>query len=109
MTVSEVKIFRFADTAYNLSRTNHDFEESIVRTYWFRDPAEREIRLVHVDTDAFSKPGPIRPFYFGSSVDDGEFTPQSAIALVTESEERVSSLPDGWGEWGDATVWEWSN
>ena len=107
MTVAPTHIAPLKDAAFRLARINHDFEDTITRTYWFRDPAESEIRLVHVDTGAFFHLGAVRPFYFGASNDDGEFTPASAIALIAPDDEGKSPLPEGWGDWAEAEVWSW--
>ena len=100
--------FDLQQEARQLAETNHYFEDSIVRTYWFPDAEKHEVRLVHIDTDTFEKPGVIRPFYFSYSITEAEFVPASAVALIPPEQERRSQLPEGWGEWSDAVVWEWS-
>ncbi|MBC8141449.1 MAG: hypothetical protein H7Y38_08415 [Armatimonadetes bacterium] len=100
-------LFDLEAEARTLAETNHDFEPAIIRTYWFPDPAKREVRLVHISTDTFEKDGVIRPFYFAPYQDDKGFVPPTAIALITPEQERSSSLPKGWGDWDNADVWVW--
>ena len=108
MTATPTHAMPLKNAAHRLAQINHDFEDTITRTYWFRDPLENEIRLVHVDTAAFFHLRAVRPFCFGASTDDGEFTPASAIALIAPSDEGRSSPPEGWGDWEEAEVWTWN-
>ncbi len=92
------------EVAYDLAKENRDSESSILRSYWF-DSAD-EIRLVHVDATTLPNDGRVTPFYFAS--DAAHDVPyRSAIALVRPEEAEHIALPPGWGDWGNAELWNW--
>ena len=95
------------EAAQYLAEVNHEYEPQITRTYWFNDPAGKEIRLIHIDPNTSGSYEQVSPFYFGASKGDPEPLPKSAVALVRPEEECRLALPNGWGDWESATVWEW--
>ena len=102
MSVAEMTL---QETARRMAEEARDAEEGLVRTYWFPDPNNVEVRLVHVDRTGYPS-NRVEPFYFGRNIAYGQPF-RSAIALVRPESDRQIPLPDGWGRWEDATVWEW--
>lgn len=86
--------------ARTLAEYNVQYEPKIERIYLF--PDADEIRLVEVDSTAIPH-DEVRPYYFRPDPKGGVPFP-SAIVLIAPEEERVVSLPPGWGTWPDAIV-----
>ena len=92
--------------AKEMAAVNREYEPDIIRTYWFPDADNKEIRLVHVyNVKLPTNAGKVRPFYAGVA-DTVGFPFPSAVALISEEEDNFSlTLPSGWGKWEDAEVW----
>jgi hypothetical protein len=84
-----------------LANDNRRAEPQITRIFWF--PDDKEVRLVElIDQVPSSADREVRPFYFRPSPQDNLPAP-SAIAMIRPDEYGTSKLPEGWGDWDDAT------
>ena len=104
--IAEPMSLEMRAAAEKLAEEARESEPQIIKTFLFA--SAKEVRLVHVDTNA--RPGwqgeAIAPFYFGPDSGDGIPYP-SALALIRPEEEGVFAPPAGWGRWEDAEViWE---
>lgn len=84
-----------------LANDNRRAEPQIARIFWF--PDDKEVRLVElIDQVPSSADRQVQPFYFRPSPQDNLPAP-SAIAMIRPDEYGALKLPEGWGDWDDAT------
>ena len=90
--------------AQRLVRLNQSEVRSITASYFFPDPEEKVLRVVHVDSTMFPEDAVV-PIAFFRDPESGLSRP-SLIAITDPGGPSRLHPPDGWGEWSDAHLIE---
>jgi hypothetical protein len=87
------------DTAVDLVQSHREVEPNLLRVYFYRDPAGREVRLVEI-VEGSPSAEEVLPFRFAPDESRGVRYPVVIVELSPEEFDRVERgalpLPAGW-------------